>query len=65
MKNKEDVAEVYARADVLSSLGASVDKAVKFLNAEFAACFYANKKTVWMTYLEGGMQQYRTIGHFA
>lgn len=61
----EDMAEVYARADVLTRLGASVDKAVRYLNAEFNLCFYANKNTVWTTFLENGKPEYRRIGTFA
>jgi hypothetical protein len=61
----EDLAGVYARADALQRLGASVEKAAKYLNAEFNMCFYGNKNALWATFMEAGKPQFRKLGVFA
>lgn len=54
-----------ARVDHMSRVGTAIDKAVRYLNAEFNACFYANKKTLWVSFPEAGKTQYRALGAFA
>lgn len=62
--DKLDLGEAYARADALSSVGASVEKAVRYLNAEFDACFYAVKRTLWISYMDRGVEQRKAVGTF-
>jgi hypothetical protein len=68
MKNNDkhdQITEVHARAAELSFIGSTVEKAVKYLNAEFNLCFYAVRKTLWVSYIDGSQEQRRAIGAFA
>lgn len=62
----DDLGDVFARAAQLSVVGSTIEKAVRYLNAEFPMCFYANKKTLWVTFKDDkGQQEYRAVGAFA
>ena len=64
-QEKFEPRDAAGRVQVLAKMGASIEKAARFLNAEFAACFYANKEKLWVGFMgDNGKPTCRCIGVF-
>lgn len=61
---KEQIKEVMKRVAALQDVRSSVDKAARYLNAEFPACFYANKRDLWVQYSDNGKPEARKLATF-
>lgn len=63
--SKQDVRDVFQRANDLASRNTSASTVCNKLNSEFHACFYSNRNDVWMQYSnESGKQDTKRIGTF-